>query len=124
MILSPKAQALVDLATNASLYGYTQTEITRELAYLVPCLHPDDAATRFRGLRAECDTLTKIEAWATADDQRLRDAAEMAVERHEALVVRRLGEMFTPTTAYHDDQTPWSAEDTRRLVGADVAVAA
>ncbi len=121
MIFSPSERA----ATAGALLALTKNppaDLTRALADLVPHLHPVDAATRFGALQDTCADAKAmtLHARGHAGD----DAARVAADHWADLIQRRLGEMFTPTTAYHDNGSQWSAADTRRMVGAGMAVAA
>ncbi len=109
MIFSSPEAALLELASTASLCSYDDALVAEELATIVPHLHPTGALMRFAGLRQSNDALTKVMAWSGSGSQTLRDAAAKAVEYQEGLVAHRLRQMFTPTVAYNDDGSRWSA---------------
>jgi hypothetical protein len=113
-ILAPEAaistkDQLRQFAVNAALYHYDTQLIAGELARLVPHLHPVDALARFGALRDSCEGWMKITALANGDDPMIADAAHAALDHRFGLVEHALDQMFTATTAFNDDGTPWAA---------------
>jgi hypothetical protein len=60
----------------------------------------------------------KVTARANGDDPLIADAARSSLDHFEGLVDHALGQMFTPTIAFEDDGSMWTAPVVETAVAA------